>query len=343
MTTASPPVENTATPRSRGASAGLRPPRRAGDIDAIAGFSVLAADSDKPSARPSPASATHGYSWADIGTRLGVTRQAAQQRWEAPGHDRPQHRAQVRRAHHLDPVHAPPTPATTAGNAPAGSGHLPPAGTPSGSAPTRPNPASPSPSRSTARCAQQAHTPRRSPTTTTSRRTRHDHQRRGRRHRPRTRTRPGAGGNSRRRDHHLGGFSSWERQLARTGACSRPVRLRGVSAIDLASGEAVARTACCTSRAGTAAKPRCPACSALYKGDARQLVRAGLTGGKGVPESVAAHPCVFATLTAPSFGPVHARRMRGKTVLPCRPRRDATRPALPARPRHLLPGPPRRR
>jgi hypothetical protein len=32
---------------------------------------------------------------------------------------------------------------------------------------------------------------------------------------------------------------------------------------------------------------------------------------------------VFATLTAPSFGPVHARRMRGKTVLPCRPRRDA--------------------
>jgi hypothetical protein len=29
------------------------------------------------------------------------------------------------------------------------------------------------------------------------------------------------------------------------------------------------------------------------------------------------------TLTAPSFGPVHARRLRGKTVLPCRPRRDA--------------------
>jgi hypothetical protein len=36
-----------------------------------------------------------------------------------------------------------------------------------------------------------------------------------------------------------------------------------------------------------------------------------------------AHPCVFGTLTAPSFGPVHSRRMRGKTVLPCRPRRDA--------------------
>ena len=80
---------------------------------------------------------------------------------------------------------------------------------------------------------------------------------------------------------------------------------------------------CCTSPAATAAKPSARACSALYKGDARQLVLAGLVGGKGIPESVAAHPCVFATLTAPSFGPVHARRMRGKTVLPCRPRRDS--------------------
>jgi hypothetical protein len=67
----------------------------------------------------------------------------------------------------------------------------------------------------------------------------------------------------------------------------------------------------------------CPACSQVYKRDARQLVKAGLAGGKGIPETITAHPCVFATLTAPSFGPVHARRMRGKTVLPCRPRRDA--------------------
>src|SRR5271170_7451869 len=50
----------------------------------------------------------------------------------------------------------------------------------------------------------------------------------------------------------------------------------------------------------------------------------GCGGGKGIPESITAHPCVFATLTAPSFGPVHARRMRGKTVLPCRPPRDAS-------------------
>ena len=67
----------------------------------------------------------------------------------------------------------------------------------------------------------------------------------------------------------------------------------------------------------------CPSCSAVYKRDARQLVRAGLAGGKGIPDTITAHPCVFATLTAPSFGPVHARRLRGKSVLPCRPRRDA--------------------
>jgi hypothetical protein len=38
---------------------------------------------------------------------------------------------------------------------------------------------------------------------------------------------------------------------------------------------------------------------------------------------------VFATFTAPSFGPVHARRERNGTVLPCRPRRDARKRACP--------------
>ncbi len=47
---------------------------------------------------------------------------------------------------------------------------------------------------------------------------------------------------------------------------------------------------------------------------------AGLAGGKGVPETVAAHPCVFFTGTAPSFGPVHTHHQDGR---PCRPRRHA--------------------
>ncbi len=51
----------------------------------------------------------------------------------------------------------------------------------------------------------------------------------------------------------------------------------------------------------------CPPCAETYRADTYQLIRAGLAGGKGVPTSVAGHPAVFATLTAPSFGPVHTR------------------------------------
>ena len=44
-----------------------------------------------------------------------------------------------------------------------------------------------------------------------------------------------------------------------------------------------------------------------------------------MPESLAAHPCVFATFTAPSFGPVHTRVVsQGGTVARCRPRRKAS-------------------
>ncbi len=126
-------------------------------------------------------------------------------------------------------------------------------------------------------------------------------------------------------------FKAWERQLATTGSCSHPIRLTGrIEAIDRTTGEiapvydtatepgGVLHVAC-----GNRRESVCPACSAVYKRDARQLVRAGMAGGKGIPETITAHPCVFATLTAPSFGPVHSRRLRGKTVLPCRPRRDA--------------------
>ncbi len=128
-----------------------------------------------------------------------------------------------------------------------------------------------------------------------------------------------------------GDFRTWERQLASSGTCTHPIRLHGrIEAIDKATGElapvydtrsepgGVLHVAC-----GNRRESVCPACSQVYKRDARQLVRAGLAGGKGVPETIAAHPCVFATLTAPSFGPVHSRRMRGRTVLPCHPRRDA--------------------
>ena len=76
----------------------------------------------------------------------------------------------------------------------------------------------------------------------------------------------------------------------------------------------------------------CPPCAETYRADTYQLIRAGLAGGKGIPESVAVHPCVFATFTAPSFGPVHARRVRQHTCTdrshcacrpqPCHARRE---------------------
>jgi hypothetical protein len=71
---------------------------------------------------------------------------------------------------------------------------------------------------------------------------------------------------------------------------------------------------------------RCPACSRLYAADTYHLIRAGLSGGKTVPEAVRTHPRVFATLTAPSFGPVHNR----PDARPCRcgTRHEPTDPLL---------------
>ena len=112
------------------------------------------------------------------------------------------------------------------------------------------------------------------------------------------------------------------------GGCLQPVLLRGrVDHIDGATGELLHRyttvhepggvlpIACKTRRAS-----QCPACAEIYRADTYQLIRAGLSGGKGIPATVAHHPCVFATLTAPSFGPVHARREKQRPDMACHPR-----------------------
>ena len=96
----------------------------------------------------------------------------------------------------------------------------------------------------------------------------------------------------------------------------QPVLLRGrADYIDGGTGELIHRyttvhepggvlpIACKTRRVS-----RCPPCAEVYRADTYQVIRAGLSGGKGIPATVAEHPCVFVTLTAPSFGPVHARR-----------------------------------
>jgi hypothetical protein len=52
-----------------------------GDIDAITDMARLADDLDAAIRHAITGLRNRGYSWADIGTRLGITRQAAQQRW----------------------------------------------------------------------------------------------------------------------------------------------------------------------------------------------------------------------------------------------------------------------
>ena len=53
----------------------------AGDIDAITGMAALADELDAAIRHAITGLRNRGYSWTDIGTRLGITRQAAQQRW----------------------------------------------------------------------------------------------------------------------------------------------------------------------------------------------------------------------------------------------------------------------
>ena len=54
----------------------------AGDIDALADMARLADELDIAiSHAVTGLRARHGYSWAEIAARLGITRQAAQQRW----------------------------------------------------------------------------------------------------------------------------------------------------------------------------------------------------------------------------------------------------------------------
>ncbi|MEU0152952.1 replication initiator [Micromonospora fulviviridis] len=139
-------------------------------------------------------------------------------------------------------------------------------------------------------------------------------------------------------------YFGWLEHVRSAAGCTRPIRLAGqLLTVDASTGrvleqrhtdgmpDATIYTACGNRRATV-----CPSCAQTYQRDAFQLLRAGLVGGKGVPESVAAHPAVFPTFTAPSFGPVHVRVVKRHTCTnrkrcdcraePCHARR-ATDPA----------------
>ena len=55
-----------------------------GDVEALTLMLGLSAEIDDAIAQAVTGLRAFGYSWAEIGSRLGVTRQAAQQRWGRP-------------------------------------------------------------------------------------------------------------------------------------------------------------------------------------------------------------------------------------------------------------------
>ena len=59
-----------------------------GDVEALAHMIGLSAEIDTAIGQAVTGLREFGYSWAEIGSRLGITRQAAQQRWA----DRKDHR-----------------------------------------------------------------------------------------------------------------------------------------------------------------------------------------------------------------------------------------------------------
>jgi hypothetical protein len=131
-------------------------------------------------------------------------------------------------------------------------------------------------------------------------------------------------------------YHRWEDQIRRTGGCADPIHLTGWTLHkDKTTGETLhhystenepggrLRIACGNRRAS-----RCPACAFTYAGDTYHLIRAGLAGDdhRDIPATVRNHPRVFATLTAPTFGPVHNRPDHG--TCRCGTRHLADDPAL---------------
>jgi hypothetical protein len=128
------------------------------------------------------------------------------------------------------------------------------------------------------------------------------------------------------------GWDSWLSHVAGAAGCSNPIRLAGdLHKVNEATGQILSARTTATmpdgviyKACGTRRASLCPTCAKTYQHDAFHLVRSGMTGGKGVPETVTSHPALFVTLTAPAFGPVHTRSLTASgKVRPCHARRDA--------------------
>lgn len=118
-------------------------------------------------------------------------------------------------------------------------------------------------------------------------------------------------------------YDKWWSGVVASGYCTSPIHLNR----NTATGPQNTLVKCKNRRADI-----CPICSDLYAGDTWQLVHAGIGGGHNVPSSVAQHPLVFVTLTAPSFGQAHsAPHGRTDISLPCQSKGSRTRCAHGAR------------
>jgi hypothetical protein len=130
-------------------------------------------------------------------------------------------------------------------------------------------------------------------------------------------------------------YQRWLKHVSTVRGCERPIRLVGhLHTINPSTGQVLSSRATETLPDGVVYVPCgdrrasvCPACAETYRADTYHLIHAGLVGGKGVPDTVACHPVVFVTFTAPAFGPVHTRAVDPKTgtVKPCRMRRSIER------------------
>jgi len=111
------------------------------------------------------------------------------------------------------------------------------------------------------------------------------------------------------------GYEAWWAKVADSGFCATPIRLEGTTSHRQT--EIFAR---CKNRRASV----CPSCSQLYAGDTWQLVHAGIVG-EHERTLLDGRPMVFVTLTAPSFGAVHAgpgTASGGRGL--CRPGRELT-------------------
>jgi hypothetical protein len=116
-------------------------------------------------------------------------------------------------------------------------------------------------------------------------------------------------------------YRQWRVAVEATGGCAAPIHLRGSTTILDRDGQVVLeRGGDVLAPCGNRRESVCPACSDRYAADAFHLLRAGLAGDptKNVPDTVTDRPRAFLTLTAPSFGPVHTRKItRRGFVIPC--------------------------